>query len=157
MGRPRLSIADRFWPKVTKLGPDDCWLWTAKKDRRGYGLFSTNGPGEECLAHRVSWTLYFGPVPNGSRVLHRCDVTACVNPSHLFLGSAQDNSDDMVRKGRSMKGEKSPVRKLVEAEVKEIRRLYSTGEYSQQAIADVFKVNQTCVGFIVRRITWSHI
>src|SRR5882672_3448747 len=86
---------DKFWEKVNKT--DTCWLWTGKIARDGYGYL------RDQAAHRVSWELHNGPVPEGKWVLHHCDIRPCVNPSHLFLGSRQDNMDDMSMKGRAGK------------------------------------------------------
>lgn len=100
----------RFWTKVSK-SEDGCWLWLACKIRGGYGLILYEGRNQ--VAHRVAWMLTNGPIPDRMILCHRCDVPACVNPAHLFLGSAQDNSDDMVAKGRSAKGRsaaKNPAR-----------------------------------------------
>jgi len=75
-----------------------CWLWTGTADRRGYGHLTING--KQYLAHRIMWEETNGPVPIGVNVLHRCDVSACVNPAHLFLGTQGDNVRDMIHKGR---------------------------------------------------------
>jgi hypothetical protein len=109
------------------------------------------------MAHRISWILHYGPIPDGLIVLHKCDIPKCVNPDHLFLGTGQDNMDDMVSKGRSLKGEKSPMHKLTEEEVLEIRSLYQSGEFSQGRLASMYRVNQTNIGFIIRRKSWRHI
>lgn len=85
--------SERFWSKV--LSGDGCWEWTASKDRKGYGKF---GPTKS--AHRVSYELERGPIPSGLFVCHHCDNPSCVRPSHLFLGTVQDNVDDMISKGR---------------------------------------------------------
>ena len=97
---------DRFFVKVNKKGPvpshcpelGPCWLWTAATTIYGYGQFFFNGRLEG--AHRVSWRLHIGEIPDGRCVLHRCDVPRCVNPAHLFLGTKRDNALDSVRKGR---------------------------------------------------------
>lgn len=96
------SLVTRFWAKVNRKGPQGCWLWTASVTGRGYGQM-WNG-STKVATHRFSWELAHGPIPKGQHICHRCDVTRCVNPSHLFLGTAQDNLDDARRKGRLVDG-----------------------------------------------------
>lgn len=96
----RLSPEERFWAKVEKT--DGCWIWsgaTNKSGPFGYGQFRI--PGNRVPAHRVAWEMIHGPVPEGLWVLHDCDMPKCVNPSHLFLGTAKDNAADMIAKGRN--------------------------------------------------------
>lgn len=76
-----------------------CLLWTGRKSKDGYGKI--NRKGKTLSAHRYSWTLVNGPIPEGLFVLHKCDVPTCINPDHLFLGTHQDNMDDMKNKGRA--------------------------------------------------------
>lgn len=97
--------ARRFWSKVQKNGEDQCWVWTAKKFRFGYGQFQFRRGSY--IAHRISWVIAHGPIPDGMCVLHNCpdgDNPSCVNPSHLWLGTTQDNIRDCVAKGRSGRG-----------------------------------------------------
>lgn len=87
----------RFWAKVDKSG--DCWIWTAAKTGRGYGNFALHGGN--IAAHRYSWEITNGPIPDGRGVLHECDTLACVRPDHLFLGTQRQNVADMIGKGRA--------------------------------------------------------
>ena len=92
---------ERFWNKVMKIvETDECWEWIAFKNKDGYGLFGYNGKNQK--AHRVSWQLHNGPIPDGLCVLHKCDNPSCVNPNHLFLGTNADNIKDRVNKNRTV-------------------------------------------------------
>lgn len=97
------TIEERFWPKVNKT--KGCWLWTAST-AAGYGTIGSEGgiKGRQLNAHRVSYELAYGKFAQSLYVLHRCDVKLCVNPEHLFLGTPQDNVDDMIAKGRQRSG-----------------------------------------------------
>src|SRR4051812_29305071 len=86
--------------------PGPCWLWTGGTINTGYGKFYLR-KGHSRLAHRCSWTLHYGEIPEGLRVLHTCDVRLCVNPDHLFLGTDHDNHMDMIAKGRAACGPKN--------------------------------------------------
>jgi hypothetical protein len=121
MSRP---VAERFWERVNKTA--GCWLWTGSLGFYGYGQLSAGRNGLTPLrAHRLSWELHNGSIPDGLHVLHHCDNPTCVRPDHLFLGRAADNSLDKVAKGRarggSMKGERNPSAKLNEQQVDAIR------------------------------------
>jgi len=148
------TLEKRFWAKVAKS--DSCWLWTAARARGGYGTFDVDGKTR--YAHRVSWELANGPIPegdghNGTCVLHRCDVPLCCNPAHLFLGSHSENMADMKAKDRGNHGESNGRSKLTEAQVVEIRA--STG--SQRAIAARFGISQMQVSNIRSGQSWAHL
>lgn len=99
-GRLRKPLTELFWPNVHFT--EGCWLWTAATTNYGYGHIRLKGT-EDVSAHRVSWMLAYGSIPEGMHVLHRCDVPACVRPTHLFLGTHADNMADMTAKGRQNK------------------------------------------------------
>ena len=156
---PRYTpLEERFWCKVKIKGKNDCWLWIAGKNDCGYGEIRKNGV--PCKAHRVSWELANGRnVPIGLFVCHHCDKPGCVNPSHLFLGTHQDNMADMVNKGRSqkLKGEKHNMAKLTEKQVVEIISKYKTGNYSQRKLAKEYKVAKSTIHRTVNGHSWQHL
>ena len=99
----RDSIIKRFVALADIRPGNVCWPWNGKRNKRGYGYFGVGGQGAGTkLAHRISWLLWRGRIPKGLWVLHRCDNPPCVNPNHLFLGTAKDNSDDCIAKGRNV-------------------------------------------------------
>jgi len=165
----RYPAIDRFLKKVQKT--DTCWLWTASGVPKGYGVIFYQG--KQQYAHRVSYLLHVGPIPEGMQVLHSCDVPRCVNPEHLSIGTALDNSRNMLSKGRHRtapacgdkngarlhpekmaRGESHPHAKLTAAAVADIRARYSAGE-KQVAIAAHFKIRQCHVSSIVRHKSWA--
>lgn len=149
-------LAERFWEKVDTSG--ECWEWTANRYSAGYGQFSASS-GHPSLAHRIAWELTNGSIPDGMHVCHNCpggDNPACVNPAHLFLGTAADNSADMVRKARSARGEGHPSVRLTETDVRRIRALSANG-VPFVAIAVQFGVGHTTILNVAHRRTWRHI
>lgn len=156
----------RFWAKVDKsAGPDGCWPWTAAKLRGGYGQFNPGiSEGRRMVkAHRVSWALTNGPIPSGEGhhgicVCHRCDVRACVNPAHLFLGTQAENVRDRDAKGRrvNMRGEAHGMAKLTEADAKTVIALISLRERYRD-IASRFGVTRHCVKRIASGRSWAHL
>ncbi len=122
------SWEERFWAKVERRRKNQCWLWLASLRGRGYGQFG--GPlchGAHGAAHRISWLIHFGPIPDGLFVLHHCDNPRCVNPSHLFLGTHQDNMADRDAKNRVAHGERHYRATTSAAKVGMARRMFSAG------------------------------
>lgn len=115
-------LAERFWSKVNKDGPiqphvpelGPCWVWTGAKygSKWKYGFLGGCRGARNKLAHHLSWEMHCGPIPEGQWVLHRCDNPPCVNPKHLFLGTAKDNTQDMLKKGRHKHSGRKPGSKL---------------------------------------------
>ena len=154
---PLLERFERFLPD--QLRDDECWEWQGRLDRDGYGKIKDQPPGRYSLsAHRVAWEAHHAePVPHGLQVCHHCDNPACVNPAHLFIGTNADNNADKVSKGRHSRGETSGRRRLSDAQVLEIRSLYSSGACAQEELARQFGVRKSSISQIIRRETWRHL
>ena len=147
-------LVERFWEKVDKRGPDDCWPWTGATRTDGYGVLGRGGRGAGLEAvHRVSWTLHKGPIPKRKCVLHRCDHKPCCNPRHLWLGTKRANSADMVAKGRSRQGTKHHACRLTVAKVRAIRK----DPRVQTQIAAAYGISQAEVSMIKTRKHWDHV
>jgi len=146
---------ERFEPKMIPEPNSGCWLWVGGQQKSGYGAFRFLN--KQCCAHRVSWTLYRGEIPDGLCVLHKCDNRQCVNPDHLFLGTLKDNMQDMARKGRApnpiwARGENNGGGgKLTESNVREIR----TAHGLHREIAETFGVSRPLVSAIKRGDVWK--
>ena len=161
-----------------------CWLWLRSKNSQGYG--SIRFQGRTWVAHRCSFSTFRGPIPSELCVLHRCDVPACINPDHLFLGTLGDNNRDRSAKGRDAKGDRNGSRlhpesrprgdrhyfklfpekvlrgeahgsaRLTEADVLEIRRRRSTRETLSSIAAD-YSITPQLVYRIAKRLCWKHL
>ncbi|MYR75142.1 MULTISPECIES: HNH endonuclease [unclassified Streptomyces] len=151
------TLADRFWAKVDKRSPDECWEWTAALNEHGYGVMRPEGQrtGPTIKAHRVS-VLLDGRAPEGLCVLHRCDNPPCVNPSHLFLGTKADNAADRDAKGRGNTGEVNGQARLTVAQVLQIRARAAAGEL-QRVLAAEYGISRPTVSRIVNGHGWTHI
>jgi hypothetical protein len=157
----------RFWSKVDRRGPDECWEWQAGREDSGYGVFDGRH------AHRVAWEITNGAIPAGLIVRHYvCDNRPCCNVAHMKLGTRRQNSEDMVRKGRQATGDRSPRRlhpesyavgeahgnsKLTPDQVREMRRLYAVGGETHQSLGRRFGISAAIAGRIVSRKMWKHI
>jgi hypothetical protein len=154
MTMPRMSFSKwirfdtLFWAKVKQDG-DNCWLWLSSKNPKGYGHFGKKSRS----AHRLSWELTRGPIPNKKHVLHKCDNRACVNPNHLFLGTNADNVRDRVSKGRGARGVVNGSAKLTEYLVKQI--LISTE--GPRSLGRKLGVRHSTIVSIRQNRTWKHI
>jgi hypothetical protein len=138
---------DRFWSKAHPEALSGCWLWHGALMNSGYGRFWLSSA---VAAHRHAYALVHGPIARTAQVCHRCDVKACVNPDHLFLGTASDNQVDALKKQRRRSVKLNPDT------VREVRAMCSMG-VSQREVARRFCVSQTTVSRSVARITWCHV
>ena len=136
-----------FWSKVIVNGASDCWPWRAGLTTKGYGNFSLNGIHTH--AHRVAYWLAIGEIPINMFVCHGCDNRKCCNPSHLFLGTDQDNTIDMVQKGRH------GMAKLNCVKVKRIRALLT--KMTGRNLAKMFNVHEGTIRRIKHRHSWGHV
>lgn len=134
---------------------EGCWSWSGHVSTPGYG-YVTKGT-RKIQAHRLSWEIHNGPIPDGLCVLHRCDNRLCTRPDHLFLGTKADNSADMVAKDRSTRGSRNPKAKLTEELVVEARARYVKGVTRIADLAAEIGVSRRCLTFVLSRKTWKHV
>jgi|ERR1041385_2741997 hypothetical protein len=136
-----------------------CWIWTRGRTSKGYGALYENG--KQISAHRFAYKAWVGEIPVGLYVLHRCDERACVNPEHLFLGTAFDNTQDMIAKGRFVVGKRqhgsdNPKSIFSESQVRQMRKLHSEG-HSLVSINKRFGGHYSSVKRIINRKYWRHL
>jgi hypothetical protein len=138
----------------TERSGTGCALFTGHLNANGYGVVRL--AGKTTLAHRAVWAAANGPIPVGMEVCHACDVRACVELSHLFLGTREENQQDMYRKGRGRKasGERHGRAKLTAADVIRMRELHATG-ISYRDIAQQFGVGKSTAADAVRGAHWK--
>lgn len=142
------TLHDRFFSRFVKLD-NGCWQWRAHTDKDGYGVLP--GDRKNTRAHRLSYEIHKGSIPDGLIVCHDCDNPGCVNPDHLFVGTIKDNAQDALRKKRHYVGEKNGRSKLTEQNVKEI---LNSGLNGQQ-LADKFGVSRSTINNVRRGDTWQ--
>lgn len=150
-------MKNRFEKFFIRIPITGCWLWEGGAQQHGYGKFTVKGKPR--WAHRVAWELYKGPIPKGLSVLHKCDVPACVNPDHLFLGTAKDNVHDAIAKKRMnyflnrKRGEDNGNSKLTKEKVLAIL----ADERSHFKIAIAHGLHRDTVMKIKHRTLWKHV
>lgn len=147
---------DKFW-----IDPiSGCWLWQGKKlssPPNNYGRFWLHG--RFVLAHRASWVLHRGGIPDGKVICHKCDDPLCVNPGHLFIGTQLDNIKDMCAKKRNSTahGENNKMSKFTETDIKNIRAICSVYRKKYAKIARQYRVTAAAIRAIDIRATWRHV
>ncbi|MGH9943711.1 MAG: HNH endonuclease [Pyrinomonadaceae bacterium] len=155
---PKLTLTQiyRFWLYVDRTGgPESCWLWQGFIRPSGYGVVGFNR--REFKVHRVSYFLEHGRISDDLLVLHHCDVRSCVNPQHLYQGTAKDNTHDAVMKGRHTRvfGEQNGNHKLTAGQVESIRRMCRERIMLQKRIASYFGVSEAAVSYIANGGRWK--
>jgi endogenous inhibitor of DNA gyrase (YacG/DUF329 family) len=136
---------------------DGCWGWKGNTNsRRGYGRVTFKSKSKSISAHRASWLIHRGRVPEGMNVLHKCDNKMCTNPDHLFLGTAYENVRDMVYKNRQARGENSARSKLKENEVIDIKKMLAEG-IKRGEIASKYGVTPEAISAIKTGKNWKHV
>lgn len=183
--RPKPTTEERFWAKVDRSEPAGCWPWLGAPNDSGYGRLRI--AGQLVRAHRLSYELAHGPIPDDLVVRHTCDNPSCVNPQHLIIGTVADNAADMVSRDRQATGERHgmhtyPERRPVGAkngakrhperlprgehngqavlsveDVRAIRAAYAAGGIRYADLATRYGVGKMTVCLVVRRKTWAHI
>jgi hypothetical protein len=146
----------RFWQQVICQRDTGCWLWTGVLT---YGYGALNVHGRRTLAHRFSYELAHGPIPDGIFVCHNCpggDVKRCVNPAHLWLGSHADNMADASRKGQNAHGERNGAARLTDAQVLDIRQRYVPHQVTKRMLAQEHGVSIGLINRIVTGRIWTH-
>lgn len=148
-------IKGRFWSKVDRRGPDECWPWKAGCVH-GYGTFRIGKV--KIVSSRFAYISTYGDIPDEIFVCHHCDNPPCCNPGHLFPGTPKDNSQDSVKKGRQNPclGEAHHAHKFTNGQIEEMRRLYKHGQ-TAGVIARTFGTSPTNTMAIITGKAWSHI
>lgn len=147
-------VVSRFWSKVARLEPNDCWEWQGKIQRDGYGKFSVGK--KSVVSHRFSYTLSNGHIPSGLLVCHSCDNRKCVNPSHLWLGTMSDNMQDASRKGRmDYSGERNSQATITLDDARVIKRRRLSGEQLKDVAKD-FGISIQQVNAIAKGRSWKN-
>jgi len=161
-----VCMDQKFWRRVNIRGADECWEYTGTPSQR-YGKYNIKigGKWRLAIAHRYAYEQYYGKIPDGLYVCHSCDNPMCCNPEHLFLGTNSTNQKHAVQNGlyanvcppEPIRGEEHHSAKLSEDDVREIRRLYGAGAYSQDELAEKYGLAQNMIHKIVRRKSWRHV
>lgn len=160
------SIVEKFWKMVDFGEENECWIWKGGTNGSGNGLghgklviSRDHGKAKNEYAHRISWVLHYGQIPDGMFVCHHCDNPPCVNPKHLFIGTQVDNMKDMASKGRTGKGafgERQHSAKLKEKDVVEIKTALRDGQ-KMSVLSKRFGVTIQAIHHIKTGRSWSWI
>lgn len=148
------NLTNRLMKYVEKT--DTCWIWKGFVTGSGYGQVRLPWPSRRKTgAHRLSYMVHVGSIPPGAVVCHTCDEPLCVRPDHLFIGTQKDNQEDMVKKGRSARGECCGSAKLTWDKVRSIRSAYSDGNITQKGLGLEFGIDQSVICRILTGKIWK--
>lgn len=151
--RKAIPLAERLAAGLAQNPANGCLEWSGARDEKGYGRIGLNG--RPVQTHRVAWTLAHGPITTDEWVLHHCDNPPCCRLNHLFLGTPDDNSKDMVQKGRSMVGERNGASKLTWEKVREIRARWRPYKLSKRQLAEEYGVSLFVIECVLNGKTWK--
>jgi hypothetical protein len=151
----KLTVRERFLAKVCRDAASGCWLWQGMVTPDGYGVAFIAGKRQ--AAHRAAWLLFCDQIPVGMVVCHKCDVRACVNPDHLFVGTATDNVQDRVNKDRTPRGERHHATKLTPNQVSKIKTMLAEDRMYMSEIARKFGVSISTIAGIKQGRTWRNV
>jgi hypothetical protein len=157
--KPRLPLEERFWRSVDKRGVNDCWEWNGNLKPNGYGSIGAGGiGGKTLLTHRLSYELHHGKkIPRGMVVMHSCDNKKCVNPRHLSIGTPQENTTDMVTKGRHKGGKLIGLENPKSILTPDLVRYIRKSPLSIYKLADELGVGSSTIHGVRIGRTWSHV
>lgn len=156
----------KFWERVIRGGPDECWIWVGSRHRSGYGQFTFRQGGikKTMRAHRMSYELSKGQIKDGLEVCHNCpcgDNKSCVNPAHLYAGTHKENMMDTVLKGQwrpsGAVGERHGMHKIRISDVAAIRSEYTGMRGEQTRLAAKYGLGRNAISSILSRKTWKHV
>lgn len=156
---------EQFWSKVDIKNSDECWNWLGSKKKGKWPYGKVCYHGKHWVASRLAFVLTNGPIQDESLfVCHKCDNPSCCNPSHLYLGTAKDNTDDAMRKGRlkldvlkpfALAGERAKNARFSNEKAEHVRYLYKSGLYTIEKLAAMYEVGITTIHQIVTNKTYK--
>lgn len=152
------NLTERFLHHIV-VDDKGCWIWNSEQTTNGYGRITIyeNKKRKRIRAHRLSYELFKGKITDDMVVCHSCDVKLCVNPEHLWLGTHQDNMEDAYRKGIIKRGSEANKAKLTEDNVRKIKELYASNNYTYKQLGEMYNVNFNTIRFIIIGRTWRHV